>query len=384
MQVVRNVLTGFILVVLLGGCSSLKKTVDEVLPDEKKVDYKKAKTGNTLEIPPDLTSSTIDSDLVVPELDPSSAGAASLSDYTSERSPGRVVRSSTVLPKQEDIQIMRDGKTRWLVLKGTPDEVWPTLREFWLQTGFLIKKENPGIGILETDWNENREDIADDFIRSTLKKSFLDSLYSAATRDKFRVRLERGQEQGTTEVYLTHYGAEEVVEGSTSTTVWKPRPQDPELEIEMLRRMAVYFGVDEKKSRSIIAARNGNKVERAKLLRDGKKTELRLYDDFPRAWRRTGLALDRIGFTVEDRDRSRGIYYVKYLDPLKDANTEKGWLDKFKFWGDDDKPSTDTYQINLRDVAGSGTEVTVLNKEGNVEQSKTAYRILTLLHEQLK
>jgi outer membrane protein assembly factor BamC len=384
MQVVRNIVIGFTVVFILNGCSSIKKTVNEVIPDEKKVDYKKAKTGNNLEIPPDLTSSTIDSDLVVPELDPGSGGAASYSDYSSERSAGRVVRSSSVLPQQEDIQIMRDGKARWLVLKGTPDQVWSTMREFWLQTGFLIKKENPGIGILETDWNENREDIADDFIRSALKKTLLDNLYSAATRDKYRVRLEYGLEDSTTEVYLTHYGAEEVVEGSTSTTVWKPRPQDPELEIEMLRRMAVYFGVDEKKSHSIVAGRNGSKVERAKLLQDGKTTELRLYDDFPRAWRRTGLALDRIGFTVEDRDRSRGIYYVRYLDPLKDSNTEKGWLDKFKFWGDDDKPSSETYQINLRDVAGSGTEVKVLDKQGNAEQSKTAYRILSLLHEQLK
>jgi outer membrane protein assembly factor BamC len=382
MKSTSRVLAGILVALLLVGCSSVRETVDEVFPDDKKVDYKKAETSNNLEVPPDLTSSTIDSDLAVPDLDP--GATATYSDYSSERNGGKFIRSEAVLPKQDNIQLKRDGKARWLVLRGSPEQVWPTLREFWLQTGFLIKKENPAIGILETGWNENREDIADDFITNALQKTFLDGLYSAATRDKFRVRLERGSQEGTTEVYLTHYGAEEVVESNTTSTVWKPRPRDPELEIEMLRRMAVYFGVDEKKSQRMAERRGQPKVERAQLYRQGEVSKLRLYDDFPRAWRRTGLALDRIGFTVEDRDRSRGIYYVRYTDPLKGSNTEKGWLDKFKFWGDDEVASTETYQINLREAGDSGTQVQVLNKQGQPEKSQTAHRILSLLHEQLK
>lgn len=370
------------LTVFLSACGSISETYDEVFPEKEKIDYKKAKQIDTLEVPPDMTSSTIDSDLVVPDLIPGSS--ANYSDYSRERSGINVVRGEAVLPSQQSLRMERDGKQRWLVVAGTPSQVWPKMREFWLEAGFLIRLENPRIAILETDWAENRADIASDFITDALS-SLIGGLYSAATRDKYRVRLEVGSEENTTELYLTHYGAEEVIEGSTETTIWKPRPRDVELEVEMLRRMAVFFGVDEKRSRSMLARRGKSRTERARLSRSRGISALSLDDDFQRAWRRTGLALDRIGFTVEDRDRSRGLYFVRYVDPLKDSNQEKGWLDSIAFWSTkDEDPGKNKYQISLTDIESSGTRVIVLNDKGGPENSTTAYRILSLLHEQLK
>jgi len=275
-----------------------------------------------------------------------------------------------------------------LVIKGSAQQVWPRLREFFLQNGFLIKREDPRIGIIETDWAENRADIPQDFITRNISKLF-DSIYSAATRDKYRIRLEAGTEAGTTELYLTHRGAEEVVDQATDTsTIWKPRPSDPELEVEMLRRITVFFGVEENKARNLFASRE-NRVERAQLSRDGEGlANLRVKEGFARAWRRTGLALDRVGFTVEDRDRSRGLYYVRYIDPLKDSNAKKenGILDKLTFnifSGDDSVQDKSTYLVSLKEQ-GEQTNVTVLNDKGKLEKSGTAFRILTLLHEQLK
>jgi outer membrane protein assembly factor BamC len=371
----------------VAGCGTIDKVKDEFLPDKKKTDYREASEAPTLEIPPDLTASSIDDGLVVPDIAPAS-GSASLSDYSRERANTQTIRTAAVLPKQDNIRVMRDKNTRWLVIQGTPQQVWPRMREFWLQSGLLIKREDPRIGILETDWAENRADIPQDFITRNISKLF-DSIYSAATRDKYRVRLEQGSEPGTTELFLTHRGAEEIVDQSTgSGTIWKPRPSDPELEVEMLRRMMVFFGVEEDKARNQFASRE-KRVERAELTQGvNGDASLLVKDDFARAWRRTGLALDRVGFTVEDRDRSRGLYYVRYIDPVKDSNAkkEKGLLDKLTFnlfSDDEDVQDKSTYLIRLQEQDAQ-TRIVVLNDKGQPEKSGTAVRILSLLHEQLK
>jgi outer membrane protein assembly factor BamC len=226
-----------------------------------------------------------------------------------------------------------------------------------------------------------------------------DALYGAVTRDKFRTRLERGAEPGTTEIFVSHRGAEEVSTGKVTRAqddtgsrdelrVWQPRPADPELEAEMLNRMLVAFGVDEQRAAGMIA-QTRDKRDRSKMVRDRNGIKgLALDESFSRAWRRTGLALDRVGFTVEDRDRSRGLYFVRYVDPDTDIRGKKeGFFSKLKFWGDDDKADRDDgYLISL--IGGKDgdetTQVVILNKRGEPESGDTADRILGLLHEQLK
>lgn len=361
----------------LGGCKAITAKLDEVDP-ETRVEYKKSRSLPPLEVPPDLTSSTVDDTLAVPDISPS--GTATYSVYSGGRSDPQVMLRENVLPREDNVRVERDGNKRWLVMQGEPDQWWPKVREFWLQNGFLIKQEDPRIGIMETDWLENRADIPKDPIRSVLSKVF-DRLYSAATRDKFRVRLERTQEPGGTELFLSHNGVEEVVQGDS--TIWQPRPSDPELEAEMLNRLIVFFGVDEKKAQALLAREA--ETPRATLTKDANGgVSLTLQEDFSRAWRRTGLALDRIGFTVEDRDRSRGLYYVRYADPLKDQEKQGGFLSRMKFWGKDDiKPPTEQYLVSVTSESDS-TRIAVINQDGARDDSETAGRILTLLHEQLK
>ena len=362
----------------LSACSTISAKLDEMGQDQR-TDYKKSQTLPPLEVPPDLTSSTIDESLVVPDITPS--GSATFSAYSGERNDPAASRGENVLPTQDTIRMEREGDKRWLVIKGEPAQIWPKVREFFIQSGFLIKQEDPKIGIMETDWMENRADIPKDPIRSVLSKVF-DSLYSAATRDKFRVRLERGKEDGTTELYISHRGVEEVVKGTD--TIWQSRPSDPELEVEMLNRLVVSFGVDEQKAKALLA-QGAPERPRTALTRDASgQTALTVEEDFSRAWRRTGLALDRVGFTVEDRDRSRGLYFVRYADPLKDEKKDEGFLSKLKFWGGkDDKAIAEQYLVSLIS-AESQTRIVILNKDGKPENSETSNRILALLGEQLK
>jgi outer membrane protein assembly factor BamC len=287
-----------------------------------------------------------------------------------------------VLPNVTDARVERAGTQRWLVVKGDPVKLWPVVKDFWQETGFIVNLEMPEAGVMETDWAENRAKIPDGFIRNTLGK-LLDSVYSTSERDKFRTRLERGGEEGTTEIYISHRGMEEVFTSSTKEeTKWQPRPADPELEAEMLRRLMVRFGVQEQRAKAQLAT-SGNSAPRATLQRN--PGTLTLNEQFDRAWRRVGLALDRVGFTVEDRDRSKGLYFVRYIDPEIDNKSadNKGWLSKLKFWGNSEKQKAEQYRIHVKG-GEEGAVVNVLNKEGVREQSQTATRILSLLYEQLK
>jgi len=361
----------------LGACGSFE------LPS-KKIDYKSSTKLPPLEIPPDLARPGTDDRFAVPDVNPK--GTATYSAYSKDQS-GRSQTSSTqgaVLPKIDNVRIERAGTQRWLVIPGTPEQIWPVVKEFWQETGFVVNVENPETGVMETDWSENRAKIPESGIRGLLGRA-LNSLYSTSERDKYRTRLERGVTPGTTEIYISHRGMEEVfiTEGQEQMR-WQPRPSDPGLEAEFLRRLMVRFGVDNEQARVQIAAA---KIEpRAKLNRGSEGSLLALNDQFDRAWRRVGLALDRVGFTVEDRDRSKGLYFVRYIDPDADLKTteERGWLSKLKFWSSSpNKQSKEQYRI-LVQGGDVGAEVRVLDKEGTREQSDTANRILSLLYDQLK
>jgi outer membrane protein assembly factor BamC len=361
-------------VILAGGCATeeLKETVGL---EDYSIEYKKSKQTNTLEIPPDLSSSTLQDSMEIPN------SAASYSEFTEQA--GSVGTRPAVLPPQEDIKVVRDGDKRWLVVNAPAEQVWPRIREFWLDLGFLLKVENPRIGIMETDWKENRADIPDDIIRDILK-NVMDVAYSAPTRDMFRVRIEEGEIQDQTEVFVSHRGVMEKVIGDYDSTVWETRPSEPELEAEMLRRMMVFLGTEEKKARARMARASRDGVK-ARLVKDRQGNAVIDYAaGYPRAWRIVGLALDRVGFTVEDRDRSKGLYYVRYSDPLKDMkSSEDGLLSKLVFWGDDEKPSEEQYLVNLAGDEVS-TQIVVLDKNGQPDKTKTSRRILTLLYEQIK
>jgi outer membrane protein assembly factor BamC len=364
----RAVLLPVAVTLLVTACS----TVDKVAPGRQKVDYKKSEVTKSLEVPPDLSANTINEA-------PSSLDAATYSEYGDRTTD---VRDSGVLPAQSNMRVERDGNQQWLVVRGTPAQVWPRVKEFWLQEGFLIRMEDPRVGIIETGWSENRADIPQGAIRNILGK-VMDAVYSSATRDQYRVRLENGTQPATTEIYLTHRGMQEVIKGGAidGTPVWEPRATDPELEAEMLKRLMVYMGVEEDKAQ-VMLAKQGEKKARAQLVNDDSGAMLIVYEDFSRAWRRTGVALDRVGFAVEDRNRSDGTYYVRYSDPL--AGQEKdGVLSKLAFWSSDDKAKATQYHIELL-ASGASTHIIVNDAQGVRDTSATGKRILTLLEEQLR
>jgi len=357
---------------------------------ETKTDYKsQARTLPTLEVPPDLTTPARDNRFVVPETGRSSA---TLSGYQAERK--EQARSGNtnaqVLPQVDQMRVERAGSERWLVVSNeAPEKLWLLIKDFWQENGFLIKTEVPEAGVMETDWAENRAKIPAGFIRDSFSK-ILDQVYSTSERDKFRTRLERAADGKGSEVYISHRGMSEVytsprgASGESAQTVWTPREPDPGLEAEFLRRLMVRLGYQAERAKEVVAA-PASAQQRAEIRKgiDGAEL-LQVNEPFDRAWRRVGLALDRVGFTVEDRDRQKGLYFVRYADPESEMavkDRDRGFFGKL--FGGESKLKAEQYRVQVRQ-AEDNSQVQVLNKDGAAESSKTTQRILTLLHEQLK
>ena len=348
--------------------------------EEDTIDYKTSSTGNKLEVPPDLTQLSRDPRY---QIKPSGVSASSVNNANAVA----VNNSSTAALTLGDVKVERAGNQRWLVIKRPPEAVWPDVRDFWLDNGFLLTLDEQALGIMETEWAENRAKLPQDFIRNSIGKVF-DQLYSTGERDKFRTRIER-LPNGETEIYVSHKGLIEKLTGTrapgeVSSTLWANRDSDPELEAEFLRRMLVKLGVSKEQSKKVVATTesNGKKVT---LSTSGGSLSLSIPEGFDIAWRRVGLALDRTGFTVEDRNRSTGSYFVRYSPIKANDGKDPGFFGKILNLGSSEKkPEPVTkYSIIVESVDNSST-VKVRGSNNEIVASADEQKILNLLAQDLK
>ena len=411
------------LFLLLNGCENIPFLERVTAPD-----YKATGRSRPLEVPPDLTSATTNDAYAIP-------GSTSYSDFKNGQQQDN--GQPKILPNPEGMKIVKAGAQRWLVVNAPAEKIWPLIRDFWIDMGFAVKKENPEVGVMETEWIKEGDLMTNDN-KGTLDKfdAWLDSLASGtANRKKFRTRLERGLQDGTTEIYMTHrsvdtapddgkekirtpYGVVDMgyKNDSKSKEDSKVDSRSDELDAELLRRLMVKLGLADKRAKEIIAAPISQKRAEIKKEADG-SSSVEIQDPFDRAWRRVGLALDIIGFVIEDKDRSNGIYFVKYADVDIDDSPKKkkGVLDSLMFWSDDDKKdkqAKDTsqtkekplserlkfwggsdkektnpekqYRIKIISIDNGGSQVVIEYQDGKKNTSSTANRIISLLYDQLK
>ena len=355
---------------LLGLCLALTgcSTLDSIMTGDK-IDYKSAGKSPGLEVPPDLTQLTRETRYAIP-------GGAVTASANQLGSTSSAVPVSAV--SVGDVRIERAGNQRWLVVNRPAEQLWGPVRDFWLENGFLLTLDQMNLGIMETDWAENRAKLPQDIIRATLGK-LLDTLYSTGERDKFRTRLEKNA--NGTEIFVSHRGMIEVYTTNRVNDrqiVWQPREADPELETEFLRRLMLKLGVAQEQTQALAAA--GAAPPTARVSTVNNAPVLQLSEDFDRSWRRVGLSLDRTGFTVEDRDRSQGTYFVRYVEPNPDK-AEPGFLARL-FGGSPSTAAPQKYRIVLRSQ-GESTTVSVLNASGTPDTSANAQRIVQVIAKDL-
>ncbi len=390
-------------------------------------DYKGAGRSKPLEVPPDLTQSPVSEAYSIP-------GSTNYSTY-SQVQDGQEANVEKVLATPEGVRLERAGAQRWLVVNAPAEKVWPVIRDFWNDQGFAVRKEDAQLGVMETEWIDSEAIKKKDDSSNVGEKfdKWLDKLSGFADKKKFKTRLDHGAEAGTTEIYMTHRSVEgapddgknrvrtnigEIETGYKADSDKKSKSadaRDDELDAELLRRLMVKLGVEEQKSKAIIA--NSVELKRADVIKekDGSATLL-VNDPFDRSWRRVGLALDRIGFVIEDKDRSNGLFFVRYADvdiddspkkkkglfeslkfwgdddDKKEPETaakkeDKSIMDSLKFWGKDDKQKTNPekqYRIKVAESDSAKSVVTVVDKDGARVGTTTANRIVALMYEQLR
>ncbi len=344
----------------IAGCSSVGM-------GSKQVDYRGgASVAPSLEVPPEMSTPATDDRFKVPQAD--SSGIATYSSYNQKQPASAVAASNpAVLPTVKGVHLERNGTQRWLVVEDKAENVWPTVKTFLQETGLTLKTEDPATGVLETNWAENRAKIPQEGLRSLVGKVF-DNLYSSGQRDQFLVRLERSKDGNRTEIYLTHHGMEEVLAEDRNTSKWQARPADPELEAIMLQRLMVRLGGSPAQAQAIVAdevAKTPVGSGEAKLqeIYDGSQIIL-IRDNFEHSWRRVGLAIEKSGFIIEDKDRASGVYL------LRRAKVEESWADKLKFW--QDKPDMKArYRVTVKENNGV-SEVSAGDQDGTSTEDSRA------------
>lgn len=379
----------FFSLLALAGCSALGI-------EKKRVDYKSAATKvSTLEVPPDLTVPVVKKQHVIPGSEGETV--ANFSDFVKEGQAVSVGAGLTVLPEVKNAHIERSGTQRWLTVVGKVENVWPLVKEFWEEQGFIIKSDNPAAGIIETDWAERQAKVQKSVLSKLISKVF-EQINSSGEQDMYRTRLERSKDGNNTEIYISHRGMEEVQELDKNGYKWRPRPNDPELEASMLQLLMIKLGgsaetqnqaqARQKNKQQEVAGKSSQDVpDMPKLQEIDGNNVIILNETFDKSWRKVGLALDQAGIEVQDKDRASGVYFVSVDKEM--AGGEKGWFDSLVFWRNNDSGRKSgrklaegaiRYQVTVRE-SGAGSEVGARNQKDGRDQA--TQRIIETLYKQL-
>ncbi len=335
--------------VLGAGCSNISETLSS-----SKVDYRTSgkKTVN-LEIPPDLVQLSGQG-----RYTHASGGVVSAADFDKQGQTVQNTSPQIATTSQGGVTLEREGQQRWLSVNKSPDQIWALVSDFWSEQGFELATNLPQSGLLETNWSENRAKLGEDGLRN-LVGNVLDKLYDTGERDQFRTRVERTAKGS--EIYISHRGLTEVyTDANKLQTTWKARPSDANLETIMLTKLMGKLGATKEETveaASKSTAAPSRDIARARVLPDGVTVALDS-KDFDQAWRRVNLALDRGGFTVEDRDRSKGLFEVRLVSS-NEQQKGGGMLDTFKGWFGS-KPNSDNvvrYRLQLTSLSTGSTVV---------------------------
>jgi outer membrane protein assembly factor BamC len=337
--------------------------------DAGNFDYQSQRKSDApkLESPPDVTQLSLNNRNALAD------GAITANHFQSGL--GTAPSAPTAVSEMGGVHVAHDGSQRWLVVERPTERLWEQLHDFWQANGYLLTVDERSTGIMETDWAEHRANLPQDIVRGTMGK-LIDSTYSSSALDRFRTRLEHSPD-GATEIYISHRGMVEAHNNATPDHPdWQTTPSDSELEAEMLRRLMVKLGTSQTQSLAPDDMASPSLTVHIAIL-DGPST-MKLNEDFDRAWRRVGLALDRTGFTVEDRDRSTGVYFVRYVTPNPDKK-EPGIFTKMLDFA---KATPTVVPLKFRILVtgrGETSAVSVLNEAGSPDATENARRIVKVI-----
>lgn len=357
---------------VLGLSMTACSTWDDLMTAEQ-VDYKSTVRGEPLALPPDLSREQIRPQFSTHD------GEASAVAYNKALDKAQKQRAAAggVLPQNNEMRVIRSGDKRWLEIDRDASIVYKDIIGFWTNEGFTINRDDPQVGLVETDWAENRAKIPGNFLRRALG-SLIDVVSDSGERERFTTRLERVN--GKTEVYIRHERMEETQMDRDGTVFkWLPAPEDQELNAIMLSRLMAYMGLPKEQAEQAVASPEDAQITQAKANFVEGQVALSVSDSRENTYRLLGQALTSTGFTIDKSDVNSGSYVVRYLD-TDTGEKRKAANIISRLWGDKGNLSPVPYTVN---VSGNATQsiITVRDEAGNMDSSETARRILTVIRE---
>ncbi|MDO4693523.1 MAG: outer membrane protein assembly factor BamC [Eikenella sp.] len=350
--------------------------------EQPKLDYQ---TNNqrvvSLDVPPDLTNPNQGDRYALP----AGSGAVRASDLARARQASAANADSPVLAEVRNIRIQREGGERWLnVGNKTPAQIWPLLHAFWQEQGFVIAREEPGIGLMETDWAENRAKLPQDGLRRLFDRIGLGSVYSTGERDKFTIRLERNSKGGT-DIFFSHRGMKETyADRNKDTTMWQPAPRDADLEAAFLGRFMQYLGADEQQIERELSRRSAAQAGELATLQGN---QVLVRGEQSRNWRRVSLALDRIGLNITGENPQRHAYLVQVAPAEGEAvrNEQPGFFARlFGSRRPAEPEKLPEFVVVVEPQANNTSRIFLSNKDGSAYQGNDAQTWLRRLYQELR
>ncbi|MGV3592250.1 MAG: outer membrane protein assembly factor BamC [Gammaproteobacteria bacterium] len=329
----------------LGACSWLGAVpgADRLVGDEgmfrdRQGEYLEAETIPRTVIPEGLDGYVIDDLLVIPEI-----GNQEAQPFFDAPRPRPLEGAS-----DREVVIQRMTDRAWIIVDASPAEVWPRIRDYWRQENIQIASENPTIGQMDTAWFERSSDVLN--------------------REKFRVIVETGFQDNSSEIRLVH------VEAPRATPVfeqinWPERSEDFDVEYETLSDLSTYLAdVADLNTASSVSFLAGNisSTGKAALFTTPAGTDvLSLQADYQRCWAAVGRALRRAGMEITSENADVGMYEVVYTTGGEDAEEEEepGFFRKLVtlnglFGSDEDESQALPFRVEVLEVNG-GADVRV-------------------------
>ncbi|MBP3194138.1 MAG: outer membrane protein assembly factor BamC [Cardiobacteriaceae bacterium] len=356
-------------------------------------DYKTANVGRKIEVPPDLSSQSLGDSLTVSDFTPHSI--SSYNEYYADRVKRDRRGYIEVLPELYMTRVIEQkGELPYITTAADINAAWRIVKGYWTENGIELKTDNPQIGIMETDWLENKNGKPSTGIGG-LVNSLLGFLTDDDRRDRYRLRFARNNQGGTDiAIIYTKSELEKIRDNNLPTYTkqvtgyhWKlSDTENPEMQLEMTRRIALFIsGELERGGANIQApspeegqtapspARTNTNVGYSRFvqLQDGNPALL-IYGTYEQAWRVVGIALDKASFSIEDQDVSSGTYKVRYR-PESDSK-KKGFFSSL-FGRGDQRPS---YLIRLADK-GTESLVVVQTTDGKTADKREARALLEVI-----
>ncbi len=325
----------------LFGCSFLFGD-GGLFPDTTET-YQSASELRPLDVPSHLSTKSLQSDYLVPEV------AVSAQSGTNFKTPRPT--PLTAANQVDAVRIQSLSDERWALVNIAPGQLWPQVRAFLSAGGIGVAAVDAQRGLIDTQWFklENRE---------------------LAVR--FRYRVDTGVQRNTAELHVLQQ------DKNGENIDWPRTSDDYDLEKEMLRDMAQYLANStDAVPISMMADQSMSDSGRIVLEEIEERTFIRLKLSFARAWASTIKGAEDAGFVIEDRDRSQGQLYVVFVGPKEEQ--DDGWLDWL--WGEEDNhPLSDrSYQIRIDESDVEEVLITLLGSDGGSIDKLEQQALLTIL-----